>query len=66
LHPALTPAARTLLREFENLHEKNFLTRFRAIRHMKLIRQNQLEEMMVIALIWAYGLRNDHLCPTEA
>jgi len=66
LHPALTPAARTLLREFENLHEKNFLTRFRAIRHMKLIRQNQFEEMMVIALIWAYGLRNDHLCPTEA
>jgi glycosyltransferase involved in cell wall biosynthesis len=65
LHPALTPAARTLLREFENLREKNFLTRFRAIRHMKLIRQNKLEEMMIIALIWAYGLRNDHSCPTE-
>jgi glycosyltransferase involved in cell wall biosynthesis len=66
LHPALTPAARALLREFENLHEKNFLTRFRAIRHMKLIRQNRLEEMMVIAIFSACNLRNKHSCPTEA
>jgi glycosyltransferase involved in cell wall biosynthesis len=65
LHPTLTPAARNLLREFENLHEKNFLTRFRTILHMKLIRQNRLEEMMVITILSACNLRNNHPCPTE-
>jgi len=66
LHPALTPAARNLLREFENLHEKNLLMRFRTIRHMKLIRQNRFEEMMVIAIFSACNLRNNHSYPTEA
>lgn len=48
LHPAQTPTARDLLREFEHLHEKNFLTRFRTIRHIKLTRQNRLEEIMAL------------------
>lgn len=62
LHPALTPAARTLLREFENLHERNLLMRLRAILRIGLVRQFFFDKVIVVALLLIQPLpnRNSH------
>ena len=62
LHPALTPAAQILLREFENLYERGIWARLRAILRIRLVRQFRSDTFIMIALLLFQQLpnRNTH------
>jgi len=57
-HPALTPAAQILLREFENLYEHGLLTRLRAILRIRLVRQSYFDDIIILALLLSRPLPN--------